>query len=610
MLIHSLELNNFKKYAALSIDDLPEQGVIKVGGKNESGKTSIGEAVCYALFARTFFNNEPHAKRLIRWGEKEMSVSLVLTDEDNISFEIRRSINDKDVNTVRVVRLSDDKVLADTRANSQTVIRNLLGYDYEAFVETFCMVQRELKSPDANSNSIKQMAGISDFSDISDELVQERHEEKEALDALIPRYAEKEERLESVDLDETWLPELIDAKESLYAHQSEKRQLVEQLGAVQKRYPDNRKRYQKLMRRDRLLEWLGVFLVPLMIGVWLVWGAFQFFPETIQMWLPNTNASSHDVFIGWIQISMFTIAMGAVLLYSMSLFFKWHLESKINDLNYQADDFAAVLSFTHEQVTTRIQHVIPKRVGQQLLPQIEENRSRLAITPDKKYREIPYVVQSTIKYATSPTKLKHSIESLQKTLGSQRVDISEHLGVIGQGIVVEKERSDKAGTLRAGLQKISHSIHEHEKNIQVRDCSLQMLQRAASQSIDNFNQSITDFAKKALPHFTNNRYSQLKINEDLSVEVFSDEKQNYMSYDEISSGTQRQIMLALRMGMSEELAKNTGNQHQFVFLDEPFAFFDHQRTVSTLDALPNVSKIVSQVWVTSQEFPEELGLNE
>jgi exonuclease SbcC len=61
--------------------------------------------------------------------------------------------------------------------------------------------------------------------------------------------------------------------------------------------------------------------------------------------------------------------------------------------------------------------------------------------------------------------------------------------------------------------------------------------------------------------------------------------------------------------MSEQLAKNTGNNKQFIFLDEPFAFFDHQRTLSTLEALPNVSDTITQVWVTSQDFPTKWSSN-
>ena len=228
--------------------------------------------------------------------------------------------------------------------------------------------------------------------------------------------------------------------------------------------------------------------------------------------------------------------------------------------------------------------------------------------PAEKYSHLPRLVEFASDFSATPTEVDDTIGSLQTTLHSQSEEIDQYVDSINDDIDAEKGRSDKAGRLRAGLQKITQSIEDHEKNIKIRDCSIEMLKRSASSSITNFNQSLTDFTETTLPHFTDNRYSKIEINDDLSIAVYSDEKKSYMTFDEISSGTQRQIMLAIRMGMSEQLAINTGNKKQFVFLDEPFAFFDHQRTISTLDALPKISDVISQVWVTSQEFPEELTL--
>ncbi len=55
-----------------------------------------------------------------------------------------------------------------------------------------------------------------------------------------------------------------------------------------------------------------------------------------------------------------------------------------------------------------------------------------------------------------------------------------------------------------------------------------------------------------------------------------------MDLAEISSGTQRQMMLALRLALSRELINRAVKLRQFLFLDEPFAFFDDERTRSAL----------------------------
>jgi exonuclease SbcC len=613
MLIRSLALINFKKYSNLLIDILPQQGVVKVGGKNESGKTSIGEAVCFALFGRTFLNDKANAKRLVRWGEQQMSVVLVLENADSEAFEITRTVNDDALSSLCVVRLSDEHILTDSLKDSDNVISDLLGYGYDTFIDSFCMVQRELVAPDANSNSIKQMAGLGDYAAITDSLSAENDEERVTLSVLQPRYDKKTTALEAIELDESWLPELVDGKESLLANSEDKRQLVDQLDELSVMYTESYQQFNAINKWYSLFEWLGVFLVTLMLGAWMVWGAFQFFPDIIYNWLPASTSSHHaNAFITWVQVWMFPFAMGGVLFYSISLFFTWRTELKITSLNEQAEEFSNVLMQGHQEVISEPNSVVPARIANKLQGKykyLQEKQALPSALPSlDKFNHLPDLIYSLADFRTSPIEVEQSIKDLQETLHRQGQEIDLCLLGLDNDIAIEKERSDRAGQLRAGLQKISQSMHQHENNVAICDYSIAMMQRAAARSIDGFNQAITKFAEHVLPYFTDNRYSQLKINDDLSVDVFSDEKQSYMKYDEISSGTQRQIMLALRMGMSEQLAKNTGNKKQFIFLDEPFAFFDHQRTVATLAALPNVSEVITQVWITSQEFPEDLTL--
>ena len=50
MLVSALRAMDLFRYAHLEITALPAKGTILVRGSNESGKTSIGEAICLALF--------------------------------------------------------------------------------------------------------------------------------------------------------------------------------------------------------------------------------------------------------------------------------------------------------------------------------------------------------------------------------------------------------------------------------------------------------------------------------------------------------------------------------------------------------------------------------
>ncbi len=63
-------------------------------------------------------------------------------------------------------------------------------------------------------------------------------------------------------------------------------------------------------------------------------------------------------------------------------------------------------------------------------------------------------------------------------------------------------------------------------------------------------------------------------------------------------------MLAVRLALSQKLVDSAMTGRQFIFLDEPFAFFDAERTLSTLEVLPQLSDEITQIWLIAQDFPE------
>jgi exonuclease SbcC len=93
--------------------------------------------------------------------------------------------------------------------------------------------------------------------------------------------------------------------------------------------------------------------------------------------------------------------------------------------------------------------------------------------------------------------------------------------------------------------------------------------------------------------------------DDLGVRVYSNEKRSFLDLEEISAGTQRQIMLALRLALSQERMSRISKDRQFAFLDEPFAFFDDTRMRGALRLLSEVGDFMTQYWVVAQRFPRD-----
>jgi DNA repair protein SbcC/Rad50 len=106
----------------------------------------------------------------------------------------------------------------------------------------------------------------------------------------------------------------------------------------------------------------------------------------------------------------------------------------------------------------------------------------------------------------------------------------------------------------------------------VREYALELLASACRYFSRRFNTYIGIIAKTLLPSLTGGRYDLLMIDEDLNLQIFSTEKSDFTDIDEISSGTHRQIMLCIRLALSQALINPAIRGPQFILLDDAYAF--------------------------------------
>ena len=175
---------------------------------------------------------------------------------------------------------------------------------------------------------------------------------------------------------------------------------------------------------------------------------------------------------------------------------------------------------------------------------------------------------------------------------------------------IHKRQKEKA-ELETTIENIQPSMDEHRQRIQVRETALKLTEGACSDIYTHFNKVLSKYTAIVMPKLTENRYNQIQIDDSLRLRVFSREKNDFAELDELSSGTQRQIMLALRLAISRALVEAGQQGKQFIILDEPFAFFDRERIRNTIASLNGMDKNITQFWIITQEFesPEQFELN-
>ncbi len=608
MIIHRIQSENFLKYAHLDLDQLPEKGLIAVGGQNESGKTSIGETLCFALFGRTFTLDLDDPRKLIRWGQSQCWVSVDFSDKDGEIYQVKRYLDDAGAYGAKLTRDKDGAVIAKGVERVQDALEALIGFGYEEFIESFYLAQRELSTPHPHSHTIKVMAGIAPLARVRGEMAESAEREQRRLARTSEDYEESRAQLKRLAIDEEEMPRLRAAHDRLASRNAEKRELRDGLESAAEDYRSGLPQLKKARRDRGLARFLLFAFVALALGFWAAWGALTFAPdapllERFHALVEARVVHWDDRYQHWLlPLALLFSALGIFEIFQLA-----RLKKRIGELDGNVGRLAEQLDRVRLD-TQKPDEVFDDRI-QRLLAVV----SRVAEDESADDDDLPARIKSVEDRArallASPEEVTDLEKAVEKRLNGDLALLGRQLEAIKGAITAEQQRLDEAARIRLVSENLNIQVADHMHRIKVNEVAGSLLESASHHLSHRFNQSILQLAGAALPKFTQGRYEHLKIDENLNVRVFSNEKRDFMEFDEISSGTQRQIMLALRLAMSQELIRALESGRQFIFFDEPFAFFDQQRIRETLNALPQFSEEISQIWLVAQEFPENVNVD-
>jgi len=601
MIITHIKADNLLKYTHLELTDIPRQGVIAISGENESGKSTIGETVCFALFGRTFSIGEEEITRVIRWGESRCSVHLgfAIGDKD---YEIARFLDNEGNHGARLYPAGEEEHPFAKGINAVSeALDDLLGYQFEEFVESFYLAQREITTPHPHSLAIKTMAGISALEKVADELSADLKNEQRKQPDIDEQINAVEADIEALKIKPGKLNGLEMDLDAIRQRGSSLQKNDEALNKSSQNYRDALSRYKSAQLIKRFAELFAFLSLVITVATGVAWYLFNRMPD-------STYTRQLSVLMEqYVPLWRDQYTSQLLLVFSISALF--------------------VLSFWLIRSAMKRKISILKKSGILLAEQVQATSDALDLPVDEKSDELTDSVQTetTIEGSTESSILSISMvdlsairkcklskdrtdvlvrnirEQLQNRLSAQQ-DTQEALE---SSLSNEQDRLAKADALMGVTSNLKEKLDEVKHRIQLREIAEELIIAATRHFSQRFNKDLRELASRTLPLFTEERYEHLHIGDDLSVRAFSSLKRDYMDLEEISSGTQRQIMLAVRLALSQELVNTTGGGVQFIFLDEPFAFFDQTRTRNAMAILPKLSEEIRQIWVISQEFPED-----
>lgn len=703
MIINSLKAQNFLKYSQLDLQNLPSEGIIGVTGDNESGKTSIGEAISFALFGRTFAVDYDKLARIIKWGEESCNVALSFKISQN-TYKIERTADKQGYCNVKLYRLmggEHEELIAEGNAPVSDSMAEILGYSYAEFIESYYLVQRDIPLPDAGAEAIKQISGVAEFElkifehhnqldsleNKKEQIEKERYnldQEKELALTFDERLAQLEQdkiglqesiqklndRSQELDKFITNIDSFIEAVKKDAANlaaarsTSSYRQWLElmqnlrlaisDLDGLTPSFADDIQSpvnlvmervidfEERLVGFEAIYEQLGVYRDE--IGVMLgetappVDSTYTVIPAQEKLRLEKETKRNRV--IRYISTTIITVLVFATVIFFSSFEFE-----RSQGFTFAILTGAIVLALVYSTLKLKTSYdsaYIQLEMVKEKLRQIKKEAQEIdeliniplvdAIAYLTEYKD-KNISQDAIKYkAGIGSDLIDEIELsvLQRDIQREaKVLTTEYMPLMAKAKDEQKEIVSQLSSSANALKAVEDKIEEMHKNARsleqieqdISSCEQKLEQQ--KQDIENthdliekakqgavnqasrFSQGISQWVTKAISHLTAGKYSEVRINDHLNVIIHSQQKADFIEFDEISSGTRRQILLAVRIAISQELCESRDNHKQMLFLDEPFAFFDKNRLTSSIKALPNLSDELSQIWVVNQEAIEE-----
>ncbi len=252
MLIRSLRAENFMKFRRLHVSEIPSRGLVGVIGRNEGGKTTIGELIQFALFGKTLSVSRGSILDLIHWDQDHCVVEVEFT-HDRV-YRVWREIDRYGTNYARLLAVDPDDASSTEEVASGAMLvaqelENRLGFSFEDFLRSFYLAERDFpRSPEKMRAFLDRMTGIEVLLAARDSAGEEIDELEERFATIQTQIRKNDQQISRYEPNVRKIPEL----EETLATQDEQ---VGVLKEEQRRTKQNHQSIEsRLSARDRLQE--------------------------------------------------------------------------------------------------------------------------------------------------------------------------------------------------------------------------------------------------------------------------------------------------------------------------------------------------------------------
>ncbi|WP_297889635.1 AAA family ATPase [Sulfurihydrogenibium sp.] len=233
MILTKVRLKNFLSHDDTQIEFSPF-GITAIIGENGAGKSSVLEAIQFALFGESSKGNQID---LIKWGRNEASVELEFI-KGNKKYKIVRKIEKKGKNTTTTAllyRVENTREILDIQKHLNQELPKITGLSKKTFLNSILIKQGEIEGlirqkPSEREKIIEELLDLHIYSKLLEKYKENRKKEENRLETLQSEKIDKEELTQSIKNIQNQIYQL---QEEIKKIEEEKKQLEESLKEVE-----------------------------------------------------------------------------------------------------------------------------------------------------------------------------------------------------------------------------------------------------------------------------------------------------------------------------------------------------------------------------------------
>lgn len=162
MILTKLSLKNFKKYKNFEINFY--DGLTGIIGKNGSGKSTIFEAILFALYGELKSKGSKELVKNVRANSKDELIVLLEFEFDNLDYKVVREFRGKNLNAIAKLYKNNELIVNGAKDVTRYII-NMTKMTKDAFLNTLFASQKELTSLSSLDNEhrkkmIRKLLGL------------------------------------------------------------------------------------------------------------------------------------------------------------------------------------------------------------------------------------------------------------------------------------------------------------------------------------------------------------------------------------------------------------------------------------------------------------------